>query len=148
MSHTPFRPGYSHGPYNLKAYSLYTTATRKYSVGLLYWAMPPTREFCVGDTNTLISKNAKVCVTPNANVKICVTPTQTPNAKGGNIGRVGSPIQNSCFGHVDFMLFVLISLALGNQREPSLQWSMGLSSPRRFLCLALAIRPNASTMYM
>ena len=28
----------------------------------------------VGDTNMLVSKNAKICVTPNANSKICVTP--------------------------------------------------------------------------
>ena len=29
-------------------------------------------------------------------------------------------------GNVDFMLFVFISFALGNQREPSFQWNMGL----------------------
>ena len=51
----------------------------------------------------LVSKNAKICVTPNA---------KTPNR--WNKGRVGSPTQNYRVGHVDFMLIVLI-----------LQWNMG-----------------------
>ena len=34
-------------------------------------------------------------------------------------------------GDVHFMLFVLISFALGSQRKPSLQWNMGFS----FVCL-------------
>ena len=38
------------------------------------------------DTNILVSKNAKICITPNVNTKICVTPTQTPNANRWNIG--------------------------------------------------------------
>ena len=33
-------------------------------------------------------------------------------------------------GHVHFMLFVLISFALGTQREPSLQWNMGLKGKK------------------
>ena len=70
----------------------------------------------------LVSKNAKICVTPNANVKFCVT----PNANKWNIGRVGSPTQNSRVGHVDFMLFVSLSLALGSQRKHNFQWNMGL----------------------
>ena len=59
----------------------------------------------------LVSKNAKICGTPNAN--------------RWNINRVGSPTQNSRVGHVDFMLFVLISFVLVTQHEPSLQWNMG-----------------------
>ena len=31
-----------------------------------------------GDTNMLVSKNAKICVTPNANAKICITPKANP----------------------------------------------------------------------
>ena len=53
-------------------------------------------------------------------------PTPNPNASRWNIGGVGSPTQNSCVGHVDFMLFVSMSFALGSQREPSIQWNMGL----------------------
>ena len=65
-----------------------------------------------------VSKHAKICVTPNA----------TPKCYNRwNIGRVGSPTQNSRIGHVDFMLFVLISFALVTQRAPSLQWNMGFS---------------------
>ena len=36
-------------------------------VGILRWSSPPTPHFRVGDTNILVSKNAKMCVTPNAN---------------------------------------------------------------------------------
>ena len=32
----------------------------------------------VGDTNMLVSKNAKICVTPNAKHKICVIPNAKP----------------------------------------------------------------------
>ena len=39
-------------------------------------------------------------------LRFVLPPTQTPNANLWNIGRVGSPTQNSCVGHVDFMLFV------------------------------------------
>ena len=87
-------------------------------VGPSCWAIPPTREFCVWDTNMLISKNAKICVTPNTNAKIC----DTPNANRWIIGSIGSPTQNSRIGHVDFMLFVSLSLALRSQREHNFQW--------------------------
>ena len=60
-------------------------------------------------------------------LKICVTPMQTPNVNRWNIGHIGTPTQNSHIGHVYFMLFVLISFEFGNQREPSLQWNMGLT---------------------
>ena len=73
------------------------------------------QEICIGDINML----AKICVTPNVNTKICVTPKQTPNSNRWDIGQI------SRVGNGDFVLFVLISFGLGNQREPSLQWNMG-----------------------
>ena len=70
----------------------------------------------------LVSKNAKICVTPNTKHKICVT----PNAKRQwYIGCVVYRLQNFRVGHLDFMVFVLILFALATQREPSLQWNMG-----------------------
>ena len=54
-------------------------------------------------------------------------PTPTSNANGWNIGGVGSQTQNSRVGHVDLMLFVSLSLALGSQRENNFQWNMGLT---------------------
>ena len=51
----------------------------------------------------------------------------TPNTSRWNIGGVGSPKRGAGIGHVHFMLFVLISFVLGSQREPSFQWSMGLT---------------------
>ena len=47
-------------------------------VGSSRWLRPPTPQFRVGDTNMLVSKDAKMCVTPNANAKICVTPNSNP----------------------------------------------------------------------
>ena len=63
------------------------------SVGL-----DPNAKFCVGDTNMLVSKNPKICVTPNANFKIVLAPTQNPNASQWNIGCVGSQTHISCIG--------------------------------------------------
>ena len=37
------------------------------------------------------------------------------------------PMQNSGVGHVHLIFLVLISFALGSQREPAFQWNMGLS---------------------
>ena len=41
----------------------------------------------VWDTNMLVSKNAKICVTPNANAKFCVTPNANsqPPTRAGRI---------------------------------------------------------------
>ena len=47
-------------------------------VGALCWPRPPMPGFRVGDTNMLVSKNAKICVTPSAKPKICVTPNAKP----------------------------------------------------------------------
>ena len=67
-------------------------------------------QFCVTYTNMLVSKNTKICVTPSVNAKICV-----------------SPMQNFRVGHIDFMLFVSLSLMLGSKREHNFQWNMGFS---------------------
>ena len=45
----------------------------------------------------------------NAKIPGCIT----PNANRWNIGRVGSPMQNSCVGHVDFMLFSVTLICVG-----------------------------------
>ena len=80
-------------------------------------------KICFRYTNMLVSKNAKICLTSNAKHKIFVS----PNASQWNIGCIGFPTQNLRVGHVHFMMFVLISLAFVTQREPSLQWNMGLT---------------------
>ena len=71
-------------------------------------------------------------------LKFVLPPTQTPIANRWNIGRVGSPSQNRV-GHVDSMLFVSLSLALGSQRQRNFQWNMGYSVCRyskNTLCIA------------
>ena len=75
----------------------------------------------------LVSKNVKICVTPNAKPKISVT----PNASQGNIGCVGSPGVGACVGHVHFMLIVSLSFALVSQRKHGFQWNMGFTTCQR-----------------
>ena len=50
-------------------------------IGSLHWLRPTMLQFHVGDTNMLVSKNARICVTPNANAKICITPNVNPQRK-------------------------------------------------------------------
>ena len=50
-------------------------------VGGWRWVMPPTPEFCVGDTNIL---------EPTRTFKFALPPTPTPDASQWNIGGVGS----------------------------------------------------------
>ena len=88
--------------------------------------------FCVGYTNMLVSKNAKICIPPKQNIKFALPTTQNPNAGQWNGGCVGSQMQNFRVGHVHFMFFVLISFALVTQRKPSLQWNMGLRETPHF----------------
>ena len=93
----------------------------------LKFALPPTRMLKKNLIN-LFTNIRQMCRISFflANAKICVTPNANPQGKRWNIGRVGSPRQNSRGGHVDFMLFVSLSLALGSQREHNFQWNMGL----------------------
>ena len=47
----------------------------KFCVGGLSQCKDPTQNFALGIlVNMLVPKNAKICITPNANFKICVTP--------------------------------------------------------------------------
>ena len=55
-------------------------------------------------------------------------PTQNPNASQWNIGCVGFQTQNSCVGHVHFILFVSISFALGSQRKHIFSVEYGLKT--------------------
>ena len=47
-------------------------------VGSSHWLRPPTPQCHVGYTKMLVSKNTKICITPNVNAKICVTPNANP----------------------------------------------------------------------
>ena len=63
---------------------------QNHSCWVLALAKTPNVKFSVGNTNMLVSKNAIICVTPNANAKIWLPQTRTPNASQWNIGDVGS----------------------------------------------------------
>ena len=58
--------------------------------------------------------------------KICITPTRNPNMSQQNIGCVGSPGLWARAGHVHFILLVSNSFALGSQCKRSFHWNMGL----------------------
>ena len=82
--------------------------------------LKPTPQFRVGDTNMLVSKNAKICVTPNAKSKICVTLNANLQRKPVvyTIDCVGSPGVGAPVGHVHFMLFTSCYLVFGTQHNP------------------------------
>ena len=50
-----------------------------------FWAgvgqYPPMPEFRIGDTNMLVTENAKICINPNAKPKICISPKGKPKRK-------------------------------------------------------------------
>ena len=94
-------------------------------VGGWRWAMPPTPEFCVGDTNMLVYFG----VTPTPILKFALPPTPTPDASQWNIGGVGPSGVGAGVGHVHFMLFMSISFASGTQSKLVFQWNMGLKGP-------------------
>ena len=93
-------------------------------------ALGPTRFFkkiCVGDTNMLVSKNAKICLTPNAKHKICVYPDANPKRESVEYRLHWVPNANFLSWPCTFHVVCAHLFALGNQCEPSLQWNMGLS---------------------
>ena len=63
----------------------------------------------------------------NATANQANASARNPNGTRWNIGCVGSPRVGARIGHVDFMLFVSISFALGSQRKCVFQWNMGFS---------------------
>ena len=81
------------------------------------WAMPPTPEFCVGDTNMLVSwsqhKPLNLRNPQRQTLKFAFPPKPNPNASQWNIGCVGFQTQIFCVGHVHFIFCVSISFALG-----------------------------------
>ena len=101
----------------------YTTATHIFSVGALGWSRPPTPEFRFGDTNILVSKNTKVCITPDAKPQICFTTNAKP--KGKSVEYRLRWVRNANFlALAMYMSFFLMSISfvLG----PVYQWNMDL----------------------
>ena len=92
---------------------------QNFCVGVLRWSRPSTPEFRVGDTNMLVSKNAKKS-------KICVTPNMKPKRKSVKYRLCWVPNTKFSRWPCTFHVFVLMSLAFGGQCKPSIQWNMGL----------------------
>ena len=67
----------------------------------------------------------KFALPPMRNIKFVLPPMQKSQHKPMEYKLHWVPNANFLLGHVHFMLFVLISFVVGNQREPSLQWNMG-----------------------
>ena len=60
---------------------LFHCDAKPFAMGPCVVLRPPTPQFGIGDTNMLVSKNVKICVTPNAKHKICVTPNAKPQTE-------------------------------------------------------------------
>ena len=88
---------------------------------------PQHHNFALGIPTCWFLKTLKFALPPMRMLKCALPSRPTPNASRWNIGGVGSPMQNSRIGHVDFMLFMSLSLALASQHEPNFQWNMGLT---------------------
>ena len=95
--------------------SLYSTAMRKHSrwavaLGHRVGQYSQCESFVLGiPTCWYLKKTLKFALPPTPTLKFALPPTQTPKSNRWNIGRFGSTTQNYRVGHVDFMLFVLIS---------------------------------------
>ena len=83
-------------------------------VGSLLCLRPPPEILC---TNMLVSKNAKMCITPNANLKICVTPNGKPQRKSVEYRLRWVP--NARFSHWPCRFHVVcpVFFALGIQQK-------------------------------
>ena len=94
--------------------SLYSTVTQNTWRRGLLWAMSQTPEFCVGDTNMLVScsqrKSLNLHYPRRQNLNFAFHPKRNPNASQWNIGCVGS-------------CGVGAGIA-GGQRKCSFQWNM------------------------
>ena len=96
---------------------------RRKQIGLV----PQRHYFVLGIPTCWYLKMLKFAFPPTQNIKFAFPPTQNPNASQWNIDYVGSLALGLCVGHVHFIIFVLISFALGSRRKRSFQWNMGLS---------------------
>ena len=63
----------------------------------------------------LVSKNTKICITPNANAKICVTPNTKPQRESLEYRLCWAQTQNSCIGHVYFIFAGVDFIRIGSR---------------------------------
>ena len=78
-------------------------------------------QFCVRYSNMLVSKNAKICLPPNAKHIISVTPNAKSQREPMEYRLRWSPMQNVRAGQVHFMFLC----SFHPRWLPSLQWNMG-----------------------
>ena len=93
---------------------------------------PLTPEFCVGNTNTLVSENTKICVIPNAKPKICISPNAKPKRK--SVEYRWRWVFWRCIFHVYFMyiscclcIIFRVGYAKISRRKGRFQWNTGFS---------------------
>ena len=96
-------------------------------VGGWHWAMPPTPEFCVGDTNMLVSWSQRICISPDAN----------PRSQSVEYRWRWAFWCWPCIFHVYFMyiscclcIIFRVGYAKISRRKGSFQWNMGLKLHR------------------
>ena len=113
--------------------SLYSTGPKTLGVGSWHWLRPAMPQFCIGYTNMLISKNAKICVTPDAKPKICVSPNAKPQRKSVEYRLRWVPNANFSPWACTFHILCRFHLCW----IPHFQWNMGFSicNTKRLCCV-------------
>ena len=110
-------------PRSLSFNPIFHCNTKPFTLGPGVGLDPQRHNFELGIPTYWYLKMLKFVLPPTRMLKFVLPPMSIPNASRWNIGGVGSPTQGAGVGHVDFMLFVLISFALVTQCEPSFQWN-------------------------
>ena len=124
------------GPVEPFTKSLYSTATQNtWRQELALGSAHDVRILCWGYQHVGILELTQADAKP----KICVLPDRKPKRKPVEYLLHWVPTQNSGVGHVHFMFFVLISFALGSQREHSFQWNIGLNVNIKYICITLDV---------
>ena len=98
---------------------------KKVALGPGVGLAPQRHYFALGISSCWYLKMLKFAFFPTQNIKFAFPPKQNPNASQWNLGCIGSLALGLCVGHVHFIFFVLISIALGSRRKRSFQWNMG-----------------------
>ena len=100
-------------------------------VGGWRWAVHPTPEFCVGDTNMLVSTRRQ---TPDAKPKICVSPNAKPRRQSVEYRWRWVFWHWPCIFHVYFMYiscclctFFHVGNAKNSRHKGRFQWNTGFT---------------------
>ena len=107
-------------------------------------------KICFSDTNMLVSKIAKICLTPNVNIQFALPLMQSPNASKWNIGWVWSPTLNFRVGHVHFIFWDVDFIRVGSRFsvEHGLYILVPIAYPSRRVAFGTCIQKYVTAKYV